>query len=94
MSTTYKYNFYWLIPLSLVNTPIPFSQFAKTFDADGIPTSFYSYAEWSALPGNAYVETPSKTHVILGHGVASIRELAKLFPLYLSNVDANVQWQI
>jgi len=81
MSTTAKYNFVFLIPISIVDIPIPFEQFK-------IPETeaYYSYNQYMELPGNKAFYTDSGSHALLSMNVTSIFDFAKKFPKYLSQV--------
>ena len=82
MSSTNIKGFYFILPIGLTDTPIPFDKFIKE---DGV--SYYSYNEYMALPNKQAHYTPSNTHAIISINVTSIFNLATLFPQYLSAVS-------
>ena len=91
MSTTYKYNFMFIIPNRLSVYPIPFQQFAKPVDEQGISTGFYSYDEYMTLPGKKEFSTSSGTHKLLTLNITSVLDLATKFPQYISQIDPTIE---
>ncbi len=91
MSTTSKYNFIFLIPLSITDIPIPFEQFRiSTQEETPQEMSFYSYNQYMELQGNQAFFTPSGSHALLSTNVTSIFDLAQRFPQYLAYVAPHI----
>jgi len=87
MSTTSKYNFIFLLPISITDLSIPFDQFE-------IPETeskeYYSYNQYMELPGNKAFYTPSGSHALLETNITSIFDLAEKFPQYLAYVAPHI----
>jgi len=72
MSTTYKYNAIFLLPIAMTDTPLEFSILHKGFDEQGVDLGYYTYNEYMALDGNKAFYTPSNTHALLSENITSL----------------------
>jgi len=102
MSTTEKYNFIFLLPISITDLPLPFDQFEipetepeiEPFDQGEIletePKEYYSYNEYMALPGNKAFYTSTGSHALFETNVTSVFALPQKLSQFLAAEAANI----
>jgi hypothetical protein len=87
MSTTSKYNFIFLLPISITDLPLPFDQFEIP---ETEPKEYYSYNEYMVLPGNKAFYTSSGSHAIFETNVTSVFALPQKLSQFLADEAANI----